>query len=179
MGISTGRRGSELLSPDTSLLEFREGVRKLWQYWLSRRRRAGRMTWPEFLRPWSDVTHSRKPEWSTACSAAQRHEMTSQMREIRTSGSVGAPGEQSPGATRPMPPHAPPCPPMPPGPHAPRPHAPRTPCPRTWTRRPPGRVHPSWSSDGRAMWPSSTGVSLERIEVEHLRQVLANTSSLG
>ena len=33
-----------------SLLEFREGVRKLWQYWLSRRRRAGRMTWPEFLR---------------------------------------------------------------------------------------------------------------------------------
>ena len=25
-----------------SLLEFREGVRKLWQYWLSRRRRAGR-----------------------------------------------------------------------------------------------------------------------------------------
>ena len=37
----------------------------------------------------------------------------------------------------------------------------------------------SWSSDGRAMWPSLTGVSLERIEVEHLRQVLANTSSPG
>ena len=35
-------------------------------------------------------------------SVAQRsHEMTSQMRVICTSGSVGAPGEQSPGATRP------------------------------------------------------------------------------
>ena len=33
-----------------SLQEFREGVRKLWQYWLSRRRRAGPMSWPEFLR---------------------------------------------------------------------------------------------------------------------------------
>ena len=57
------------------------------------------MTWTEFLRleqryalPKARVVHGCEP---------QRHEMTSQMREIRTSGSVGAPGEQSPGATRP------------------------------------------------------------------------------
>ena len=31
--------------------------------------------------------------------------MTSPMREIRTSGSVGAPGEQSPAATRPVTPN--------------------------------------------------------------------------
>ena len=59
------------------------------------------MTWTDFLRL-EQRTRLPVPEWSTACSAAQRsHEMTSQMREIRTSGSVGAPGEQSPGATRP------------------------------------------------------------------------------
>jgi len=42
----------------------------------------------------------------------------------------------------------------------------------------PPRVRSSWSRDGRAMWPSSTCVSLEQIEGEHIRQVLANTSSL-
>ncbi len=41
---------------------------------------------------------------SRAARVAQRsHEMTSQMREIRTSGSVGARGERSPWATRPRP----------------------------------------------------------------------------
>jgi group II intron reverse transcriptase/maturase len=48
-----------------SLLEFREGIRKIWKYWLSRRRRGGPMTWPEFLRlerryalPKARVVHS-------------------------------------------------------------------------------------------------------------------------
>ena len=33
-----------------SLLEFRETARRIWRRWLSRRRRAGVMPWPEFLR---------------------------------------------------------------------------------------------------------------------------------
>jgi len=32
-----------------SLQEFLEGAREIWKRWLSRRRRAGRMTWKEFL----------------------------------------------------------------------------------------------------------------------------------
>jgi hypothetical protein len=33
-----------------SILEFRERARGIWRRWLSRRRRDGDMTWPEFLR---------------------------------------------------------------------------------------------------------------------------------
>ena len=32
------------------LQSFLEGVRAAWRYWLSRRRRAGRMSWTAFLR---------------------------------------------------------------------------------------------------------------------------------
>ena len=48
-----------------SLQEFREGVKEIWKSWLSRRRRAGPMTWPEFSRlerwyrlPQARVVHS-------------------------------------------------------------------------------------------------------------------------
>jgi hypothetical protein len=33
-----------------SLKDFREEVRKIWRRWLSRRRRDGNVTWPEFYR---------------------------------------------------------------------------------------------------------------------------------
>ncbi len=85
----------------SSLQEFREGAKEIWKRWLSRRRRAGPMTWPESC-AWSDDTGSLKHVWSTACSVAQRiHEMTSPMREIRTLGSVGTRGGQPPWVTRP------------------------------------------------------------------------------
>ena len=89
-----------------SLQEFREEARKIWKRWLSRRRRGRSMSWTDFLTSGATLRFPR-PAWSTACSVAQRsHEMTSQMRVICTSGSVGAPGEQSPGATRPAKPSA-------------------------------------------------------------------------
>jgi RNA-directed DNA polymerase len=49
----------------SSLQEFLEGAKEIWKRWLSRRRRAGPMTWPEFLRlerryrlPKARVVHS-------------------------------------------------------------------------------------------------------------------------
>jgi RNA-directed DNA polymerase len=49
----------------SSLQEFLEGAKEIWKRWLSRRRRAGVMTWPEFLRlerryrlPKARVVHS-------------------------------------------------------------------------------------------------------------------------
>jgi hypothetical protein len=34
----------------SSLQEFLESAKEIWKRWLARRRRAGVMTWPEFLR---------------------------------------------------------------------------------------------------------------------------------
>jgi group II intron reverse transcriptase/maturase len=48
-----------------SLQNFREGARRIWRRWLGRRRRAGPLTWPDFLRlekryrlPLARVVHS-------------------------------------------------------------------------------------------------------------------------
>ena len=69
-----------------SLQEYLEETRKIWKRWLSRRSRAGTMPWKEFLHL-QKLYGLPKALWSTACSVTQRsHEMTSPMRETRTSG---------------------------------------------------------------------------------------------
>ncbi len=39
-----------IIGNSSSLKDFREEVRKIWRRWLSRRRRDGDVTWPEFYR---------------------------------------------------------------------------------------------------------------------------------
>ena len=73
------------------LQNFLLEARRTWKRWLSRRRRGKPLSWSDFAQleqryclPRARVVHG--------LLSAQRREMTSQMREIRTSGSVGALG---------------------------------------------------------------------------------------
>src|SRR5262245_44794468 len=71
-----------------SLPEFREEVRKIWKRCRGVAAAASCRGRPSYA--WSSATRFPWHVWSTVCSAGQRHEVTSQMREICTSGSVGA-----------------------------------------------------------------------------------------
>ena len=76
----------------SGLQGFLEGAEEVWKRWLSRRRGCGTISWPDSC-DWSGGSDAAKHVWLTACPIVQRtHSMTSPMREIRTSGSVEAPG---------------------------------------------------------------------------------------
>jgi len=84
---------------EARLVTFRCEAFRAWQKWLDRRSHNGRMTWPRFnsmlrTRCRSHGSPPRQPE------SQHTHDLRSRMPELGTSGSEGAPGGRSPGATR-------------------------------------------------------------------------------
>ena len=76
-----------------ALVRFRYELGRVWQKWLNRRSNQSRMSWERFNR-------QLKRYAARSSLARQIRDLTSRMREIRTSGSVGGPGGRPPGPTR-------------------------------------------------------------------------------
>ena len=89
----TGGRESE-----RPIVPTKSGNRPSW----TRRREGDAASWDWRLEPREGIEpHERVTARASKPAEGRHHGVTSQMREIRTSGSVGARGEQSPWATRP------------------------------------------------------------------------------
>ena len=90
----TGGRESE-----HPIVPTKSGNRPSW----TRRREGDAASWKWRLEPREGIEpHERVTARASKPAEGRHHGVTSQMREIRTSGSVGARGEQSPWATRPF-----------------------------------------------------------------------------